>query len=72
MLLHSNGDLRNRTVVCRLSMFATCGRFSWKAPTSPPFPGRDLYFGGEAYGENGNGAQSVWSGWLKAVVFEVL
>jgi hypothetical protein len=33
LLLHSNGDLRNSTVVGRLSMFTTCGRFPWKDPT---------------------------------------
>jgi hypothetical protein len=33
LLLHSNGDLWNSTVVGLLSMFATCGRFPWKAPT---------------------------------------
>jgi hypothetical protein len=36
LLLHSNGDLRNSTVAGWLSMFATCGRFPWKAPTFPP------------------------------------
>jgi hypothetical protein len=33
LLLHSNGDLRNSTVADQLLMFATCGRFPWKAPT---------------------------------------
>jgi hypothetical protein len=35
LLLHSNGDLRNSTVADQLSMFATCERFPWKAPTLP-------------------------------------
>jgi hypothetical protein len=33
LLLHSNGDLRNSTVAGRLSMFATYGRYPWKAST---------------------------------------
>jgi hypothetical protein len=35
LLLHNNRDLRNSTVVGRLSMFATYGRFPWRAPTNP-------------------------------------
>jgi hypothetical protein len=31
MLLHSNEHLQISIVVNRLSMFATCGRISWKA-----------------------------------------
>jgi hypothetical protein len=31
-VVHSNGDLRNSIVAGRLSMFATCGMFPWKAP----------------------------------------
>jgi hypothetical protein len=33
MLLHSNEHLQISTVADRLSMFATCGRIPWKAPT---------------------------------------
>jgi hypothetical protein len=33
MLLHSNGHLQISTVASRLSMFATCGRIPWQAPT---------------------------------------
>jgi hypothetical protein len=33
LLLHINRDLRNSTVADWLLMFATCGRFPWKAPT---------------------------------------
>jgi hypothetical protein len=33
MLLHSNGHLQVSTVADRLSMFATCGRIPWEAPT---------------------------------------
>jgi hypothetical protein len=35
LLLHSNGNVRSSTVAGRLSMFTTCGRFPWKAPTQP-------------------------------------
>jgi hypothetical protein len=33
-MLHSNGHFQIGTVAGGLSMFATCGRFPWKAPTS--------------------------------------
>jgi hypothetical protein len=33
MLLHSNEHLQISTVADRLSMFITCGRIPWKAPT---------------------------------------
>jgi hypothetical protein len=33
MLLHSNGRLQISTVADRLSMFVTCGRIPWMAPT---------------------------------------
>jgi hypothetical protein len=33
MLLHSNKHLQISTVADRLSMFATCGRIPWEAPT---------------------------------------
>jgi hypothetical protein len=34
MLLHSNEQLQIRTVADLLSMFATCGKIPWKAPTT--------------------------------------
>jgi hypothetical protein len=37
MLLHSNEHLETSTVADRLSMFATCRRILWKAPTDISF-----------------------------------